>query len=78
MSARLCTPRIPCRNVGTRLLNSPSTVNAAKTPRPAPISGVRTSGGAASRGRKLIARSGLRTVSGMTRTAASATAQMPR
>ena len=78
ISARLCTPSIPCRNVGTRLLNCPSTLNAAKTPRHAPSMTAPIPGGMPSRGRTLTAPSGLRTVSGMTERAAAASTQRPR
>src|ERR1700722_16782503 len=50
--AKLCTPSVPCRNVGTRLLKSPRTVNAANTPRPAPSMTARIPGGTPIRGRR--------------------------
>jgi hypothetical protein len=43
----------PCRKVGTRLLNNPSTLNAANTPRQAPSMTARRPAGTAIRGRTL-------------------------
>jgi hypothetical protein len=65
ITARLVIPRTPRTKLGIRLLNTPSRVNAAKTPRPAPSITTRMPAGAPTRSRTRNARSGSGTVSGI-------------
>jgi len=61
-----------------QLLKNPRMLNAAKTPRHAPVKTASIPGGTPRRGRTLIAWSGSVTVSGMSTTAASVSVYRPR